>query len=354
MSKIYDNTYIRKIQKEIQDGSFAVKDDLINFLTKNRNLVLNNPFLRQELEDSMIKLNTKSLEEMEKYLLDFYDKSKNMDINSLNLDSVSAFTVDGVDYIKISDDDGDVMVLDDSLEDANFVEQFKQRQNNLASVSTLDANKNKQEIIKDMREDKMEAKLSSSLDVNKRELTPEERKQFAAVMNIPNAENINFLVDPVRNIYINKDTGEVYFVRKNEYGQLEVRKANEVTSETQKEEITAIDANSNENTVTTEMAMEPDFEHMDDSDLVYIYETKFDSLTEQQKNKLKEIIENRKTTQQKNLQNTKSNEKVFIKKLNDVLHTSYNGFVSIIFLSCVVGCFGLCVLLLLLAKLTNI
>ena len=40
MSKINDNTYVNKIKKEIMEGTFATKEDLMNFLIKNRQNIL--------------------------------------------------------------------------------------------------------------------------------------------------------------------------------------------------------------------------------------------------------------------------------------------------------------------------
>ena len=57
MSKINDNTYVNKIKKEIMEGTFATKEDLMNFLIKNRQNILNDPFFNQELNNSFIKLN---------------------------------------------------------------------------------------------------------------------------------------------------------------------------------------------------------------------------------------------------------------------------------------------------------
>ena len=85
---------------------------------------------------------------------------------------------------------------------------------------------------------------------------------------------MNFLVNPIQNLYINKDTGEVYFVRKNEYGDLEVRKANEVTSETAKKDVSVIDDKQEEIITQVEVPIELNFEQMGTSDLEYIYENK--------------------------------------------------------------------------------
>lgn len=348
MSKIDDNTYINKIKKEIMDGRFGTKEDLIDFLVKNKLMILNNPFFRQELADSFIKLNEETLVKMDKLLLDFYDKSKNIDLNSLNLDGVSSFEVNGKDYIKVEDTDGDILVLDDTLEDDNFIEQFRDRQNNLQSASTLNAEENKKAIVKDMQKDKINASLSSQMDVNTRDLTLEEKRQFAAIMKMPNADNINFLVDPTRNIYINKDNGDVYFVNKNQFGVLEVHKANEITSKTVVEEVKTIDDKKEEVTFNIEEPIEPNFDSIDDSDLEYIYQNKFDLLTEEQRQNLKALIEKRKEIQQQNLSNTKENNKVFVKKLDNALHKPYNGFVSMVFLCSIVAIFSLGILMLLL------
>lgn len=351
MSKINDNTYVNKIKQEIMSGTFKTKDDLIAFLIKSRPIILNDSFFRQELNNSFIKLNEETLNQMETVLLEFFDKRKNNDITNLNLDGVSSFTVDDKDYIKYKDSDDNIIILDDSMSNKNFVDQFQERQNDLKDM-TFDGNKNKEIIMQDMAREKVSSQLTSSMDVNTRDLTLEEKRQFASIMSWPNADDINFLVDLKNNLYINKDTGEVYFVNKNEYGQLEVRKASEVTSETKKDEVSVIDDNSIELDVNTETPDMPDFDAMDDSDLEYIYQNKLDTLTEIQRQKLVEIMEQRKQQRlREKTNNQKTNEKVFVKKLNNALHKPYNGFVSLIFLCSTVAFSGLGILMLMIIKL---
>lgn len=353
MSKINDNTYVNKIKKEIMEGTFATKEDLMSFLIKNRQNVLNDPFFNQELNDSFIKLNLETMSTMEKELLEFYDKRKNNDLNSLNLEGVSGFQVDDKDYIKYKDKDGNISVIDNSLSNRNFVQEFQNRQNNLDSNSQMDADKSKEEIMNQITKEKVNVNLSSSNDVNVRDLTVEEKRQFASIMHLPDADNINFLVEPTRNIYINKDTGETYFVNKNQYGELEVHKANEVTSKTEKEESAVINNEGQEQQVTMETPVEPKFEELGDSDLEYIYENKLNTLTLEQQERLKEIIKERREKQleQSSLEQNKVSEKQFVKKLDNALHTPYNGFVSLVFLCSTVGFFALGFLMLIMIKL---
>lgn len=350
MSKINDNSYVNKIKQEIVSGTFSTKEDLINFLLKNKESVLNDTYFNQELNNSFIKLNEETLKAMEKELLEFYDKTKNNDIASLNLEGVSGFkTNDDQDYIKYVNEDGEILVFDDSLEDDSFVKQFNDRLND--SSLNGNAEQNKQEIINDMKYDKINVNLYSSQDTNMRDLTQEEKQQFASVLNMPDANKISFLIDPKRNIYINKDTGEVYFVSKNKYGDLEVRKANEVTSETTKQETPIIDDKGQEQQVTVESSAEPNFENMEFSDLEYIYENKLGDFDEKQRQRLTEIVKKRREEMyQQSLTSTKKDEKVFVKKLDSALHKPYNGFVSFVFLCSNLLFFGLGFLLLIISK----
>lgn len=329
MSRLYKDIFADIIKEQINRGEFKTKQELVVFLQNFNTAYFNNPVLIQRLKEAGVNLKDLDINKAAQEILEYYDRGKT-DTSSLNLDGVSQVEIDGVDYIKHKKEDGTVELLDDSMNNDNFVKQFQDRQNASYNFQTTDGVKNKEEIIEDMKKDKEEVKLISSNNVNTRELTPEERREFAAIMKMNNADEINFVIDPVRNIYINKDNGELFYVHKNNEGRLEVRKAEEATVETIKEDVNSFDDMNNDITVTVEKSADVDFENLDDFELQYIVDNRLDSLTPEQKETLLRLIERRKERTQHQQTNEMVKEKEKVLTLN--LNKPYNGFTSLLYL----------------------
>lgn len=331
MSRLYKDIFADIIKEQINAGQFKTKQELVEFIHNFNTMYFNNPALIQRLKEAGVNLKDLDVNKATEELLNYYDRGKT-DTTSLNLDGVSQVEIDGTDYIKIKKEDGTHELLDDSMNHDNFVKQFQDRQNASYNYQTNNGVKNRDEIIDDMKKDKEEVKLTSSNNVDTRELTPEERREFAAIMRMNNADEINFVIDPIRNIYINKDTGELFYAHKNKEGKMEVRKAEETTTETIKEDVNTVDDMNNDITVTVEKTVDNEFENLPDSDLQYIVDTRFDSLTPEQKETLLRLIEKRKerAKNQEANENVKENEKQKVLTLD--LNKPYNGFTSILYL----------------------
>lgn len=335
MSKLYNNSFAEAIRKKILDGDFKEKEDLIKYLKNINTIVMSDPVLMQRLKEEGIVLNNDELEGISKELLEYYDKTKT-DLTSLNLDGVSQFEIDTKDYIKVKNEDGTYDILDDSMNDKNFVEQMQERQNESISLQTQDGVKNKEEIIKDMKEDKQTALLTASTNVNIRDLTPEERRQFKAVMRMNDADEINFVVDPVRNIYINRDTGETYYVNKNKDNQMEVRKVEEATVQTIKQDVSYIDEAGIEQNTVVENPEDIDFENLDEYELQTVVNNRFDSLTPEQKEIVMQLLERKKEMKTVDGEvNTNQNQISGRQYVKTIFNKPYNGFASTVLLSLV-------------------
>lgn len=344
-----NNKFVDLIKNKINSGELKTKEEIINYVRKIREIAYNNPELMQLLKEAGINLNEQDLNKVTTMVLDYYDKTK-VDTSSLNLDGVSQMTIKdekGFDdkYIKVENKDGSYTVLEDNMNDKDFVTQFNERQNKSVNLQSNDGVKNKEEIVKDMRKDKLEANLESTNSINTRELTPEERREFAAVMKGKKAEEINFIVDTKRNIYIDKDTGETYYTYLNNDNKIEVRKVNETTSETISNDVNNVDENGIENQVMVENPQDVDMDNLDDFELQYMLDNKFDSLTPEQKQALLAIIERRK--EMKSNDNTKNLDKEkgyqYTLKMNDP--KQHNGYLNLIFLSLITLLFGIGVIL---------
>lgn len=352
MSKLYKDIFADVIKEQINAGQFKTKQELIEFLHQFNTNYFNNPALIQKLKEAGINLKDLDVNTVAEELLNYYDRGKT-DTSSLNLDGVSQVEINGQDYIKIKKDDGTHELLDDSMNNDNFVKQFQDRQNESYNYQTNNGVKNRDEIINDMKKDKTEVQLTSSNNVKARDLTPEERKEFAAVMGMNEASEINFVVDPVRNIYINKDTGELFYAYRNKEGKMEVRRAEETTADTIKQDVSTVDDLGQEVTVTVEQPKDADFENLDDFELKYIRDTRFDSLTPEQKEALLRLLEKRKERAIAQDEQTRSKELAGRQKVitMNILNKPYNGFTSILYLSILTLLFGVGIILYLAIKL---
>ena len=340
-----NNKFVDLIKSKVTSGELKTKEEIINYIRKIRESAYSNPELMQLLKEAGINLDEQDLNKVTTAVLDYFDKAK-VDTTSLNLDGVSQMTIKdekGFDdkYIKIQNKDGSYTVLEDNMNDKDFVTQFNERQNKSVNLQSNDGVKNKEEIVKDMKKDKLEANLESTNSINTRELTPEERREFAAVMKGRKANEINFIVDTKRNIYIDKDTGETYYTYLNNDNKIEVRKVDEETSENVVNDANSVDKNRIEKQVTVETPQDLDMNNLDDFELQYVLDNKFDSLTPEQKQTLSVLIERRK--EMKSNENTRdlSKEKSYqyTLKLND--SKKQNGYLDLIFLSLVTLLFGI-------------
>lgn len=340
-----NNKFVDLIKSKVNSGELKTKEDIINYIRKIRESAYSNPELMNLLKEAGINLDEQDLNKVTTAVLDYYDKTK-ADTTSLNLDGVSQMTIKdekGFDdkYIKVENKDGSYTVLEDNMNDKDFVTQFNERQNRSVNLQSNDGVKNKEEIVKDMRKDKLEANLESTNSIDTRELTPEERREFAAVMKGRKADEINFIVDTKRNIYIDKDTGETYYTYLNNDNKMEVRKANEETSETVANDVNSVDKDGVEQQFTVESSQDIDMNNLDDYELQYMLDNKFDSLTPEQKQTLLALIERRKEMKSNENSSNLNKEKgyQYTLKLNDP--KKQNGYLNLIFLSLVTLLFGI-------------
>lgn len=344
MSKLYNDKLADMIRSRIIAGEFKTKQDLINFMQNINMVFYNDPKLMKDIKDAGISLKYEDINALTRDLLVYYDQ-RNNDTSSLSLDGVSQVEIDGKDYIKVKREDGTHELLDDSMNNDNFIKQFKDRQNESYNYQTNNGVKNRDQIIEDMKKDKTEVELTSSNNVKTRNLTPEERREFAAIMGLSNADEINFIVDLERNIYINKDTGELFYTHKNAEGKIEVRKAHEATANTIKNDMGTTNQNFNENNVTIEETASFSFDNLDDYELQYIADNRIESLTTEQRDALFTLLEKRQE-RARNQEQQKAEEKGHQKViLMNVLNKPHNGFTSILYLSIITLLFGIGIIL---------
>lgn len=349
MSKFYDERFKEKIKAKIKKEEFAEKQDLINYISGLSNDAVNNPEIASKLEKEGVEVNSNDLADIVKEILEYYDRMKT-NTTSLNLDNVSSIDIENKKYMKVGNGDGSYTIFDDSMTESDFVTQFQDRQNSSFNYQTNDGIKNRESIIEDMKKDKVEVNLESSTQTNIRDLSPEERREFAAVMRLPDSDKINFLVDPERNIYINKDTGETFYTHRTSDGKLEVRSATEKKAETITDTVNSVDELGNEVEVNVESASDlSQFEELDSYELEIIVNNKLDSLTPEQQAKLKEMLARKKAAEKaKSLGKEEVKEQALDMKpktLIKQMQKPYNGFLSLMFLCLIVSVISTSILL---------
>ena len=348
MSKFYDERFKEKIKAKIRKEEFNEKQDLINYIHGLSNDAVNNPEIASKLEKAGVEVNSNDLADIVKEILEYYDRMKT-NTASLNLDNVSRIDIENK-YMKVDNGDGSYTIFDDSMTESDFVTQFQDRQNSSFNYQTNDGIKNRESIIEDMKKDKIEVNLESSTQTNIRDLSPEERREFAAVMRLPDSDKINFLVNPERNIYINKDTGETFYTHRTSDGKLEVRSATEKKAETITDTVNSVDELGNEVEVNVESVSDlSQFEELDSYELEIIVNNKLDSLTPEQQAKLKEMLARKKAEEKaKSLEKEEVKEQALDMKpktLIKQMQTPYNGFLSLIFLCLIVSVISTSILL---------
>ncbi len=135
---------IESIKNDIKKGKYQTKDDLKKEIIElNRFINEHNSFLSNidKLTDSMTNRNMISL-------LTYFDET--MKESPLDLEGITSFKVDGKYYIKYKDENGKVRILDDNVDNRNFVEQFKAKQNESSSFQSENGGQNALNIVKDM------------------------------------------------------------------------------------------------------------------------------------------------------------------------------------------------------------
>ena len=142
---------IESIKNDIKKGKYQTKEDLKKEIIElNRFINEHNSFLSNidKLTDSMTNRNMISL-------LTYFDET--MKETPLDLEAITSFKVDGKSYIKYEDENGKVRILDDNVDNRNFVEQFKAKQNESFSFQLEDGKEsalnNSGQILTSKRED---------------------------------------------------------------------------------------------------------------------------------------------------------------------------------------------------------
>lgn len=224
---------VDSIKHEIESGEITTKEDLQKRIQKADQTINSN----QTIKDALGNQGLDQFKAQFKELYDYFDKLVKDD-PSLNMEGITAFKTnneDNINYIKQYDSTtGETHVLVNES-DKNFVDEFKQKQNELASANTEDSLANAQNVFDMMKDhEKVELNMNSlnstkPSDINGtgKEAMDNAKELNAMKQSVAVAGNNNdFIADPNSDIYINTTTGETYTAAVQD-GKVAIGKVNE-------------------------------------------------------------------------------------------------------------------------------
>ena len=137
---------VEAIKSDIRNGKYQNKDDL------KKDIVDLNKYINthKELLGNMKQLDFKDdiVDKTITGLLSYFDEV--MKDAPLNLEGITSFQVAGKSYIKYKDENGQVKIMDDNVDNRNFVEQFKAKQNESQYFKQEDGKESALNIANDM------------------------------------------------------------------------------------------------------------------------------------------------------------------------------------------------------------
>ena len=215
---------IESIKNDIKKGKYQTKEDLKKEIIElNRFINEHNSFLSNidKLTDSMTNRNMISL-------LTYFDET--MKETPLDLEAITSFKVDGKSYIKYEDENGKVRILDDNVDNRNFVEQFKAKQNESFSFQLEDGKESALNIAKDM--DKFQKQSVELEEVD--EITEAPKNQVLptiAMQKYDEKQDKNIVGNADAGIYYDQNSGQI-LTSKREDNKIIINEVKEATSET--------------------------------------------------------------------------------------------------------------------------
>ncbi len=137
---------VEAIRNDIKNGKYQNKEELKKDIVDLNKYINTHP----ELLNNMKQLDFKDdvVDKTITGLLSYFDEV--MSSAPLNLEGITSFKVNGKDYIKYKDENGQVKIMDDNVDNRNFVEQFKAKQNESKYFKQEDGKESALNIAEDM------------------------------------------------------------------------------------------------------------------------------------------------------------------------------------------------------------
>lgn len=199
---------VEHLKQEISNNTFS-KDELQTRLDGFKDLLINNDNIKAIFQN----YDMKQFKNVYKNLLSYFDEVKT-EKDKLNLDNISSFDIvdkDGFkkEYIKRTNEDGSVDILKNHNKQ-NFVEQFKDAQNEFASLKTDNGITNANETF-DMfqKHVKSTVNLDQMSDIKNIDNEDNLRSYNAVNSNYINNNERDIVANPDNDIYVDTNSGVV-------------------------------------------------------------------------------------------------------------------------------------------------
>lgn len=201
VENIFIEYVMQALKNDIKNGKFkdkiALRDEITNINRYiNTHLELLPNLKELDFKDEVVNKNIKQL-------FNYFDDV--MKDAPLDFENISSFNVDGKDYIKYKDENGQIRILDDNVSNRNFVEQFKSKQNESLAFQQKDGEANSLEIANDM--EKFE-KTSIELD-DLDQLDNKETISSQTMLKYEEKQQDDIVGNADTGIYYNKDEDKI-------------------------------------------------------------------------------------------------------------------------------------------------
>ncbi len=238
---------VEAIKSDIRNDKYQSKEDLKRDIVDLNKYINTHPELLNNIkeldfkDDVVLKTITS--------LLSYFDET--MKDAPLNLEGITSFKIDGKDYIKYRDQNGKVKIMDDNVDNRNFVEQFKAKQNESEYFKQDDGKESALNIAEDMNEyQKTSIELNEADEMEKTHSN--QLLSSMAMQKYDNQADKDIIGNAQTGIYYDEQNDKVLTAKQQE-NSVEVSEVKEITHN-ENNNGTTIDNNS---TLSTEINYPP-------------------------------------------------------------------------------------------------
>lgn len=215
MARRYSDKFQQIMFDLINKGRFTSREEISKYMGNLENSYFDDPYLMQKLKDEGVILKYEDVSALKDAMIEYFEQRKKAQ-NYQDIKDLNVVKIHGQEYLM--SENGRVVTEN---KNGDIVKQIQDRQQEAAKRNISLSN---EEALEQIRKDERGIKLSGSNDVNVRRLTDKEKQQFAAVMGMKISETENFDLNVNENLYINRNTGETYYVKEVNPEKLEVRR----------------------------------------------------------------------------------------------------------------------------------
>ena len=216
---------VEAIKNDIRSGKYQNKEDLkkdivdLNKYINTHKDLLNN-MKQLDFKDELVNKTITNL-------LSYFDEV--MSNAPLNLENITSFQVDGKSYIRYKDATGHVKIMDDNVDNRNFVEQFKAKQNESKYFKQEDGKESALNIAEDMNKYQKTSVELNDVDVIDN-VSKEQELPNKAMQEYDQKDDKSIVGNTEAGIYYDENSNQLLTTTKKD-GEVVISEVNEVTTE---------------------------------------------------------------------------------------------------------------------------